>query len=191
MANQHHVGAVAGAAAGNGDPGMTPAPDRGLTVRAVPWDGADAAGLRGEMSAELDPRYAADEDRLGPVLAPPAAEIVLTLAAFDGARAVACGSLRALPAPVDVDGVPAAVEVKKLFVARSHRRLGLASRVLDALTAAAAGRGARAVVLHTGVLQPEAIALYHARGWRPLPAYGDYAAIADVSACFGTVLPAR
>ncbi|WP_164737392.1 hypothetical protein [Georgenia sp. SYP-B2076] len=121
-----------------------------IAIRAVAWDGADATGLRAAMGAELDPRYAAHEDRLGRALVPAASEIVMTLAAFDGDRAVACGSLRAMPEPVDVDGVPASLEVKKL----------------------------------------EAIALYAARGWRRLPAYGDYAAITDISVCFGMVLPA-
>lgn len=159
-----------------------------VVVREVTWDDPAAVALRTGMGAEIDPRYADQAHRLGPALSPVPAEMVLTLVAFDGDEPVACGSLRHLPEPVDVAGVPAPLEVKKLFVAATHRRLGLASRMLTEVTAAASRWGAAAVVLHTGTRQPEAVALYEAAGWAAIPVYGEYAAIADVSLCFGRVL---
>ena len=44
-------------------------------------------------------------------------------------------------------------------------------------TAAAAGAGW--LVLETGLMQPEAIALYADSGYRPVPAFGHYAAEAN------------
>jgi GNAT superfamily N-acetyltransferase len=163
-----------------------------LQVREVEWEDPAAAGLRTAMSAELDPLYADQEARLGPLLAASPEEIALTLVVEDGDEPVACGSLRTLAEPVDVDGAPARHEVKKLYVAPGHRRRGLATLLLAELRAAAGQAGGSAVVLHTGTLQPEAAALYEARGWREIPAFGSYAEVADLSVCFGapTAVPA-
>ncbi|WP_345040045.1 GNAT family N-acetyltransferase [Georgenia daeguensis] len=155
-----------------------------LQVREVAWEDPAAAGLRAAMSAELDPRYADQEARLRPLLSPGPEQIALTLVVEDGDEPVACGSLRTLAEAVDVDGAPARHEVKKLYVAPGHRRRGLATLVLEELRAAAGRSGDDAVVLHTGTLQPEAVALYEARGWRRIPPFVPYAEIADLSLCF-------
>jgi ribosomal protein S18 acetylase RimI-like enzyme len=57
------------------------------------------------------------------------------------------------------------VEVKHLYVASDARRQGVARALMDTLEAEAHRRKA-AVVLETGIAQPEAIALYEARGYR-------------------------
>lgn len=157
-----------------------------LQVREVAWEDPAAAGLRAAMSAELDPRYADQEARLAPLLSPRPEQIALTLVVEDGDEPVACGSLHTLTQPVDVDGAPARQEVKKLYVAPGHRRRGLATLLLEELRAAASRSGDDAVVLHTGTLQPDAVALYEARGWRRIPAFEPYEEIADLSVCFGT-----
>jgi ribosomal protein S18 acetylase RimI-like enzyme len=63
---------------------------------------------------------------------------------------------------------PHLVEVKHLYVAPDARRRGVAGALMDTLEAEAARRRA-AIILETGIRQPEAIALYRARG------YGDRA----------------
>ena len=78
------------------------------------------------------------------------------LASLDG-RPVGCVGLRVL--------APARVEVKHLYVEPAARRRGTASALMAALEAEAARRGAE-IVLETGTRQPEAIALYEARGYR-------------------------
>jgi GNAT superfamily N-acetyltransferase len=62
-----------------------------------------------------------------------------------------------------------------VYVAPSARRLGLAGLLMDALESSAAQAGHRAVVLNSGDRQPEALALYAGRGYRPVPGYGIYA----------------
>ena len=52
------------------------------------------------------------------------------------------------------------------------------------LEASAAEAGARAVVLETGTMQPEAIALYTSSGYEPVPGFGFYKD-APLSRCFG------
>ena len=67
------------------------------------------------------------------------------------------------------------VEIKRMYVAPAHRRLGLAQLILAELEASAARSGFRAVVLNSGLAQPEALALYAAAGYRPATPYGLYA----------------
>ena len=162
-----------------------------VSVREVAWDDPAVAGLRAAMSEELDPRLAAHEAGLAPVLAAPADEVTLTLLVEDDGEPVACGSLRRLPDAVDVDGASARHEVKKLYVAPAHRRRGLASLLLAELRGAAAQAGDDALVLHTATAMPEAVVFYQERGWREIPPFGRYADVADVSICFGAPTAGR
>jgi putative acetyltransferase len=93
---------------------------------------------------------------------------------IDGRSAV-CGALR----PIDAD----MVEVKRMFVRPEYRRRGLARAMLFRLEEHAAQCGYRTIRLETGEGQPEAIALYRAAGYRPIPCYGEYAPHPD-SRCF-------
>lgn len=82
---------------------------------------------------------------------------LLWLAREETGAAFGCVALRELR----TDGV----EVKHLYVLPEARRRGVAAALMDAFEAEAARRGA-AIVLETGTEQPEAIALYRARGYR-------------------------
>jgi ribosomal protein S18 acetylase RimI-like enzyme len=46
--------------------------------------------------------------------------------------------------------------------------------MLAHLEATAAAAGAEAIVLETGIRQPEAIALYESSGYTPIPLFGFY-----------------
>jgi GNAT superfamily N-acetyltransferase len=60
------------------------------------------------------------------------------------------------------------VEVKRVWTHSSHRRKGLARRVMAELEGEALRRGVSTIVLTTGARQPEAVGLYLALGYRPL-----------------------
>lgn len=65
-------------------------------------------------------------------------------------------------------------EIKKLFVAETHRGLGL-GRALIAESEALAGEiGLRELRLETGAALSEAMALYRAMGFKECPAFGAY-----------------
>src|SRR5581483_1041284 len=66
-------------------------------------------------------------------------------------------------------------ELKRMYVIESHRRRGLARRMLHHLEASAATAGVRRMLLNTGLEQPEAIALYESEGYTPVPGFGHYA----------------
>lgn len=83
--------------------------------------------------------------------------------AWDGdGDAVGCVALREL--------MPYQVEVKHLYVAPGARRRGVGTALMDALEDEARRRGA-SIVLETGSRQPESIALYRRRGYRPTAKY--------------------
>jgi GNAT superfamily N-acetyltransferase len=78
-------------------------------------------------------------------------------------------------------------EVKRMWTSPQYRRRGLATRVLRTLEEAAWEVGYARVILETGALQPEAVALYTRRGYSRMEVYGYYP---DASA-FGLDLSCR
>ena len=65
-------------------------------------------------------------------------------------------------------------EVKRMWTHPAYRRRGLAVRVLDRLEKEAAAAGYQRLVLETGPRQPEAEAMYVARGYIRTATYGRY-----------------
>lgn len=97
---------------------------------------------------------------------------------------VAMGGWRWRPDLLERFGWADAVEVKRMFVAPGARGRGHARTVLAALERSAARAGAQWVVLETGSMQPEAIALYESSGYAPVPPFGHYAT-SELVRCFG------
>jgi ribosomal protein S18 acetylase RimI-like enzyme len=87
---------------------------------------------------------------------------LLWLARDAGGPAVGCVALRELGSH--------RVEVKHLYVLPAARRRGAGSALMAAFETEAARRGA-SIVLETGSRQPESIALYRKRGYRPSGKY--------------------
>jgi GNAT superfamily N-acetyltransferase len=118
------------------------------------------------LSREYDVRYG-ENDEMTVVdtteFDPPAG---LFLALVDGDELLAGGGLRRLS--------PDTCEVKRMWTADGHRRRGYASAVLTGLEDGARAAGYTTLLLETGDRQPEAFALYTARGYHPIPAYGRY-----------------
>ncbi len=81
-------------------------------------------------------------------------------------------------------GTDATAEVKRMYVVPAAQRRGLARRVLAHLESTAAEAGFEALVLETGIEQPEAIALYLSSGYEPVPGFGHYKD-SDLSRTFG------
>jgi GNAT superfamily N-acetyltransferase len=95
---------------------------------------------------------------------PPAG--LFLVARLDGAAA-GCGGWRNLG-----DG---RAEIKRMFTAAEHRNRGVARAVLAELEHTAAAAGIEELVLETGTVQPEAIALYESSGYQPVDGFGYYA----------------
>jgi Acetyltransferase (GNAT) family len=89
---------------------------------------------------------------------PPAGTFVVLI---DGGEVLAGGGLRRVADDT--------CEVKRMWTAAGHRRKGYASQVLTGLEDAARAAGYSTLLLETGPLQPEAIALYTGRGYPASP----------------------
>ena len=81
-------------------------------------------------------------------------------------------------------GAEVTAEVKRMYVVPTAQRRGVARRMLAHLEATAAEAGIEALVLETGMKQPEAIALYTSAGYEPIPGFGYYCG-SELSRCFG------
>jgi GNAT superfamily N-acetyltransferase len=87
---------------------------------------------------------------------------------------VACGGWRTFEGDGD------AAEIKRMFTSASARRKGVAMAVLRAVEDSARAAGRTRIILETGGLQPEAIALYERAGYRLIENFGHYKDEPDV-----------
>jgi GNAT superfamily N-acetyltransferase len=179
---------------GDAPRGQSVLPDgRVLRLRATGYDSPVARALVAAVQQEYVTRYGGpDEAVVDPAEFRPPTGLFL-VAEVDGEPA-GCGAWRVHAGngpgsiaarderaadrgaePASWTPAPGVVEVKRVYVAAGYRRLGLAQRLMDALEDSAAAAGHSAVVLNSGDRQPEALALYARRGYRPVPGYGVYA----------------
>ena len=110
---------------------------------------------------------------------PPHDDVAYLVAVLSG-RAVGCGAWQALE--------PGVAEIKRMYVRPAYRRRGIARQLLVALEEEILATGRRTVRLETGTYLASAIGLYTAAGYRPIPAYGEYAGN-PYSVCFEQHLP--
>lgn len=139
-------------------------------LRAVPYDDPVARDLVARVQQEYVERYGGpDEAAVDPAeFVPPAG--VFLVAEVDGEPA-GCGAWRRLPEATR----PGTAEMKRVYVAPGARRRGLAQVLVRELEDSARRAGYRSLVLNSGDRQPEALALYAAMGYAPVPGYGIYA----------------
>jgi GNAT superfamily N-acetyltransferase len=142
---------------------MTTSPE--LRVHLVAYTDPLVRPMLAELSHEYSSRYGADhgfpdlpaEQRANAAeFGPPYGGVVLLLGP-DGP--VSGGAFRRLDTRT--------AELKRIWTATTHRRLGLARRTLTSLEREIAALGYRRIQLTTGPRQPEAVALYRAAGYTP------------------------
>ncbi|WP_424464848.1 GNAT family N-acetyltransferase [Pseudoclavibacter helvolus] len=130
-----------------------------LTVRHLDVTSRQVAEVLGALDDEYRSRYREFyKDDIG---AYPVTDFVAPDGAFigilEGDLLVAAGAIRRYDATT--------AEVKRMWTRDTHRRQGLAQRVLRELDAAAASLGYARIFLTTGSRQPEAVALYRSAGF--------------------------
>lgn len=97
------------------------------------------------------------------------------IVAYEGETPVGCGAIK----PYDEN----TMEVKRMYVPLELRGKGIASQVLAELEKWCKELGYHKCILETGIMQPEAIALYKKSNYKIIPNYGQYAGV-DNSVCF-------
>ncbi|MBD0840770.1 MULTISPECIES: GNAT family N-acetyltransferase [unclassified Streptomyces] len=158
-----------------------------MHIRRVSFDHPDAVKLDAEVQAEYHERYGdgGDATELAPADFEPPNGVYLV--AYDElGRAVATGGWRRQDhnGEGNEDGD---AELKRMFVIKEMRGLGLARRLLAALEDDARAAGRTRMVLETGVQQPEAIGLYTSSGYEPCTKFGYYR-FHELSRCFAKPL---
>ena len=156
-----------------------------MVITRVGYGHPDALALIDAVQQEYVARYGGpDETPLDPLMfEPPAGSFFVGYA--EGA-AVASGAWRR--SGVTACGTGETAEVKRMYVAPPARGRGLGRAMLAHLEADAAAYGFEAMVLETGLRQPEAIGLYVAAGYTPVEPFGYYRD-APLSRCYGRRLP--
>ncbi len=142
-----------------------------VEIRRVAYGQPDALRLIEEVQAEYVQRYGGpDETPLEHAMfEPPTGSFFV---AYVDGEAVATGAWRRTS--VEAFETTSTAEIKRMYVAPRLRGTGLARRMLAHLEISAAESGAEALVLETGLRQPEAIALYESSGYTPVPGFGYY-----------------
>lgn len=156
-----------------------------LELRRVGYGHPDAALLIEQVQAEYVVRYGSrDETPLDPLMFEPP-DGSFYVAYLDGVP-VATGAWRR--STVRAFGTRRTAEIKRMYVVPAARGRRVARRMLAHLEADAAAHGAEAVVLESGLRQPEAIELYESSGYTSIPSFGYYQ-YARLSRCYGRRLP--
>ena len=154
--------------------------DSVLDLRMVAYGDPDAVALVARVQEEYVERYGSpDETPLDPDMFDPPEGLFL-VAYLDGVP-VGTGAWR--HTPVLALGGSLAAEIKRMYVVPEHRGTGLARRILAELENTAVAAGHDLIVLETGLMQPEAIALYESSGYLPIAGFGHYAD-SELNRCF-------
>jgi putative acetyltransferase len=145
-----------------------PSLNAAIAIEAVDPQGLAATSLLREAAVEaraLYPELIASDTPLP--TNPPTQEGSAYFVAFLNEEAVGCGALRRLDEKT--------AEVRRMYVLRFHRRLGIARALLAHLESAAKPLGYTMLRLETGNRQHPAMALYESYGFSRIPAFGEYA----------------
>ena len=163
-------------------PFADPLPSQQMKLRLtrVGYGDADAVRLVADVQAEYVVRYGSpDESPLQPLdFEPPNGSFFV--GSLDETP-VATGAWRR--SGIDVLGTDRTAELKRMYVAPAARGRGLARAVLRHLEENASAAGFEALVLETGLKQPEAIALYESSGYVRVSGFGHYRD-SPLSRCF-------
>jgi GNAT superfamily N-acetyltransferase len=143
--------------------------DVGLKVAVESADSETSRELQRAFFAEIASRYPGFDPEEGPSAKP--SELGspggVWMVAYVNGRAVGCGGLKAVDDEV--------AELRRVFLDKSARGLGIGRRLLQELEQYAHRLGYRRVRLTTGDRQPEALGLFRAAGYLEVEDFNGYA----------------
>lgn len=143
-----------------------------FAIRPTPPDHPRVVPLFAELDAllqrlyEPEHRFILDVDALkGPA--------VTFLAAWQGDDAIGCGAVRVMAGEPATDGERYG-EIKRMFVARTHRGQGIGAQILASLEASLRDQGIDRALLETGAELADAVHLYRIARYEIRGEFGDY-----------------
>jgi GNAT superfamily N-acetyltransferase len=128
-------------------------------------DTADAMMLISELEAYLQPNYP-PESRHGYSVEKLLQEAVAFFVIRHDGTPAGCGGIKLFGTAYG--------EVKRMYVRRQFRGLGLGKLMLNHLAGYAQQQGVAILRLETGIYQTEAIGLYEGFGFQRIPPFGAY-----------------
>jgi GNAT superfamily N-acetyltransferase len=159
-----------------------------IEIRRIDYGDPAASALRDQMDAEMSALYATRSSDASPELAR-LIGIALTVHPEEMAATVGAYDRDDLVGHAAVRPFENSLEVKRVIVRTDHRGQGISKQLMLELETVARERGVTSLILQTGDLQTEAIALYTKIGYVPIERFGAYAPI-PFFLCFGKVLDA-
>lgn len=136
-----------------------------LEIVVVEPSASDLLLLIKRLDEELLDRYPAQEVHGINFEDPKTNEIVFVVAYLKGTP-VGCGAIR----PLDHEST----ELKRFFVERAYRQMGIAARILTFVEERARILDFKVIKLETGIEQPEAIKFYKKHGYEEIEKFGEY-----------------
>ena len=139
-----------------------------VEIKAVDPEHRDARYCLAEYVAELNRRSERGFDpsvgatALPHEVRPPAGEFFVV---YLHGEPIGCGAVK--------NHSDAPTEIKRMWLARAARGLGLGRRLLEHLEARALASGAKAARIETSAVLTEALALYRSSGWVEVPPFND------------------
>ena len=107
------------------------------------------------------------------------ASIINVVLAYSDGVVVGCGAIKVYD--------PSCMELKRMFVSRKFRGLGIGILVLNELQNWSKELGCKRCILETGIKQIEAINMYKKMGYIRIPNYDQYDGL-ELSVCFSKEL---
>jgi GNAT superfamily N-acetyltransferase len=157
-----------------------------IEIRRIPYGTPAADELLHQMDREMSALYATRTRDASPeldqlidvALTVHPEEMVGAVGAFDGDELVGHAAVRQFEN---------SLEVKRVIVRADHRGQGISKRLMLELEDLARERGVSSLILQTGDLQAEAIALYLKIGYVPIDRFGLYKPV-PFFLCYGKTL---
>lgn len=150
-----------------------------VTIQNVTIDAPEAQRLVRALDAYLNALYPPDQNFLELDRRETDGESGVFLVARIADYAVGCGAVRRIDEQVG--------ELKRMYVAPSHRSLGIGAAIMQHLENWAASHGLAQLVLEAGERQVEALRFYERNGFQRIERFGRYVGAVN-SVCYGKVL---
>jgi putative acetyltransferase len=139
-----------------------------VVIKQLDWMHLDATLLREAQQLEIN-----DLRPIGPGISASSANVPVFLVAYDGDEPVGCGGLR----PLDSQGLPGQVEIKRMYVVPSRRGSGdlaVAPSILETLERSAKEHGWTVLKIETSKAMAQARKFYEKHDYVPCDVFGGY-----------------